>query len=104
MSKKYKDLESLKIASVVENYPALKVYKAWKSCAGPIFSKCIRFQGLFSNNGILAARVSINDPLWKQEFQYQKDTLLQRFQNELKKIGVSNRDIPQELIVGFPKK
>lgn len=99
MAGKFKSIENLKITGLLSEYPALKIYSAWKACAGPIFLKCVQFHGIVKFEEQVVLRISIDDPLWLQEFQYQKQTLLKRFQNELKRFNFSTKDLPTDILI-----
>lgn len=82
---------------------ALSWIRAWKSASGPIFGEKVRFYGIEKRGDRNVLILDLSDPIWKQELMYQKDTLLDLYKIELRKYGIPDSDLPQEISLN-PKK
>lgn len=77
---------------------ALKLIRAWRSAAGPIFGAKAKFHGLQrSPSGEQTLVVDLDDPIWKQELLYQAPQLLELFCAALKAEGFQRSEMPVKI-------
>lgn len=82
---------------------ALTWIRAWKAASGPIFGEKVKFYGIEQRGPHNVLVLDLADPIWKQELLYQKDTLLDLYKIELRKLGIPDSEIPKEISLN-PKK
>ncbi len=95
----YDDLEKrVKTAQASEllgSYKPLLLIKAWKLSAGPVFLEKAKFMGIQNTAKGPTLMLSIQDPMWRQEFSFHAPTLLESFNETLIKLGLPAHEVPR---------
>jgi hypothetical protein len=74
---------------------ALKLIRAWRLAAGPIFGSKAKFHGLQRNAaGEQTLMLDLDDPIWKQELLHQSQHLLELFCTALRSEGFLVSELP----------
>lgn len=77
---------------------ALKLIRAWRVAAGPIFGAKAKFHGLQKNAaGEIQLVLDLDDPIWKQELLFQSQHLLSLFCEALKAEGLHKHEMPTKV-------
>ncbi len=91
------------VGDLMGGLKALSWIRAWRAAAGPIFGEKVKFYGIERHGARNILVLDLDDPIWKQELLFQKDTLLDLYRIELRKFGIPDSEIPQEISLN-PKK
>jgi hypothetical protein len=86
--------------SIFSGLRVLKFIAAWKDVAGPALAKNVRFGGVaFSTKktSLKVLRLTVTDPLWRQELIYGKQELLEHYQQALRRRGCSDAELPKDI-------
>lgn len=81
-------------SDLLSNILVIRWMHAWQEAAGPIVGKQARFLGLQRRDGALTLCLEVTDPAWRQELEYEKNSLLERFNAALTRSGASPRQLP----------
>jgi hypothetical protein len=91
--------EAKSVKDLLLKIPALKWGQAWKNCAGPALLKQAQFHGCTLEGFTRVLKISVPDPVWRQELEYQKNQILSRYVDCLKELGVEENEIPTKIIL-----
>lgn len=84
-----------KIGSLLNSIKAFKILDAWKEVAGPALLKVAEFQGISFHHGHRFLILIVKDSAWRQELEFQKNEILQRYCAALQKRGLKGFDLPE---------
>jgi hypothetical protein len=88
------------VGDLLGNNPYLAWIRAWKHCAGPVLNSCCRFAGIETNSqGQRVLCLEVVDPLWRQELEYQRKELAQRFNQSLREFGGGESDLVDDCLL-----
>lgn len=85
------------IGQLAGSIHSLQMIKAWKECAGPALGAQVVFLGIQQIEGEQVLSLEVRDPLWRQELEYQKASILSAYSKKLKEKGFSERELPQRI-------
>jgi hypothetical protein len=85
------------IKDILSQVNALKWVQAWKECAGPALLKQAFFYGCEREGWNRVLKLHVPDPLWRQELEFQKDSILKNYQSQLRKLGIEENEIPNRV-------
>jgi hypothetical protein len=85
----------IKFSDVLKNNRALVLMEAWRECAGPAVSEHAKFMGVHNIHNRKTLLISVADPIWRQELFYQKEIILKRFIECLKKYRWPEKELPE---------
>lgn len=74
---------------------ALSLIRAWHQSAGPVLLKQAQFFGVKGTPEGLCLQLHVADPLWRQELEFSKKEILQRFNQKLQALGLSAAACPK---------
>jgi len=87
-----------RIGDLMGDVRPLKLIRAWRLAAGPIFGAKAKFHGLQRNAaGEQTLVLDLDDPIWKQELLYQSQQLLQLFCEALRNEGFLKSELPTKI-------
>lgn len=80
---------------------SLLYIRAWKQSAGPVLLKQAEFFGLRSTPEGLCLQLNVKDSLWRQELEFSKKEILDRFNQTAVSMGLSRAECPQVCSLHF---
>ncbi|MEO5668327.1 MAG: DciA family protein [Bdellovibrionota bacterium] len=84
-----------RIGELLGDVRPLKLIRAWRLAAGPIFGAKAKFHGLQTNAaGERVLILDLDDPIWKQELLFQSQHLLDLYREALKAEGFRDFELP----------
>jgi hypothetical protein len=89
-----------KISDLMTGLLPLQLIRAWKECAGPALLSQTKFMGVLPNAGHKTLTLTVPDPLWRQELEFQKEEILQRYRDALRRIGCPDAEMPTRCSLG----
>jgi hypothetical protein len=81
------DGHRLRISNALPGLRPLQLIRAWKECAGPALLQQVKFLGTAREEDGFCLRLEVPDPLWRQELEFQKDSILAAFNAKLASFG-----------------
>lgn len=84
-----------RIGGLLSGVGAFKILDAWKECAGPGVLKVSEFHGIQTQSGKKVLCLRVPDPTWRQELEFQKSELLEKYIRALKKRSVPADQFPE---------
>lgn len=82
------------LSSLLGDLNVIRWIRAWKECAGPALIKQARFLGVHGARGKKELRLEVRDPVWRQELQYEAESLLRRYRETAAAFHVPAEDLP----------
>jgi hypothetical protein len=89
-----------KISELMTGLLPLQLIRAWKECAGPALLSQTKFMGVLPNAGHKTLMLEVPDPLWRQELEFQKEEILQRYRDALRRSGCPDAEMPTRCSLG----
>ncbi len=83
---------------ISKDFGPLQAIAAWKKTAGPVIAQHAEFLGIHKNGQVPVLHLSVKDPVWRQEIQFETKRILQGLAAELKKMGWPIEQIPSEIL------
>ena len=93
--------EPSKIANSLGHLRAILYIRAWKQSAGPVLLKQAEFFGVRTTAEGLCLQLNVGDSLWRQELEFSKKDILERFNAALLKLGGTRAEMPQTCSLHF---
>jgi len=76
------------ISELFSNMDAYVLVSAWKECAGPVLCAQVDFCGVSQNaEGLRVLELRVQDPIWRQELEFQKKDIVERYNQSLLKLS-----------------
>lgn len=85
------------IGHLTHSIHALKLIRAWKECAGPALAAQVTFLGIHEREQKKILALEVKDPLWRQELEYQKASILSVYRQKLTSLGLHESALPQHI-------
>jgi hypothetical protein len=85
-------------AEISKDFGPLQAIGAWKKIAGPVIGQHAEFLGIHKNGQVTLLHLSVKDPIWRQEIQFESKLILAGLSAELKKLGWREDQIPTEIL------
>lgn len=68
--------------------------RAWKACAVASLNGKVFFQGVLDGPEGRRLQIRVPDSTWRQEMQFQRQTMLQNYCNACRKLGLHEELLP----------
>jgi hypothetical protein len=85
------------ISEIIKEIEPLQAIGAWKRTAGPVIEKQAIFMGIQKQGDKTVLNLTVKDPIWRQEIQFEARRILLGLSQELSKLGWSRDKIPTEI-------
>lgn len=75
---------------------SLVLVQAWRESCGPALLKHVAFGGIINDGRRRLLVLEVSDPIWRQELEYQKDSIVEAYSKTLRTYGFHDSELPNE--------